>query len=62
MEKIHNEKRFGNPELHLARKRAVECFDNYFGKGEYDKRYPLKDNLPPAVAAPWNFERFLSVI
>lgn len=62
MEKLYKEKRWGNPELPLARKRAAACFDNYFGKGEYEKRFPLTNSYPEANAAPWNIEKFLGGI
>jgi hypothetical protein len=62
MEKIYKEKRFGNPELILARKRTEACFDGFFGKGEYERRFPFKDTYPPAIAAPWDFEKFIRSI
>jgi len=51
-EKMHNENRKINPDIHKPSLRQAVFFDSYFGNGEFGKRYgePAKVN---SNAAPW---------
>lgn len=52
MKDIYQGDRYRNPELHLVQERCAANFDAYFGKGEYNKRYP-SNPTPPSKAEPW---------
>lgn len=56
-EKLNNEKRLANPELHKVNDRYESYHDSYFGAGYYRSKFK-RSEYPVTNAAPWDLTAF----